>query len=116
MLPGVVLAQVDEVIHEFTTAQVHNFHAEYGDDYSLPNPQGQCSKIICYATGLQDLLASKKKQTLRDLQVSFQHTGVRDYSAVNGVPGNLSQVAREEFIDVIFTTDSHTAWEVPVML
>ena len=54
-----------------------------------------------------------KIQTLRDLQVAFQqHTGVRDYSAKDGVsPGICHQVAREEFIDVgdfIQATDSHT--------
>ena len=39
--PGdAVLASVDGgYSHEFTTAQVHNFlAAEYGEDYSLPNP------------------------------------------------------------------------------
>ena len=55
----------------------------------------------------------EKLQTLRDLQLTFQqHTGVRDYSAVNGIsPGICHQVAREEFIDVgdfIQATDSHT--------
>ena len=54
-----------------------------------------------------------KVQTLRDLQVEFQkHTGVRDYSAKDGVsPGICHQVAREEFIEVgdfIQATDSHT--------
>ena len=54
-----------------------------------------------------------KVQTLRDLQVAFQqHTGVRDYSAVDGVsPGICHQVAREEFIEIgdfIQATDSHT--------
>jgi 3-isopropylmalate/(R)-2-methylmalate dehydratase large subunit len=47
------------------------------------------------------------------MQVAFQkHTGVRDYSAVDGVsPGICHQVAREEFIEVgdfIQATDSHT--------
>jgi 3-isopropylmalate/(R)-2-methylmalate dehydratase large subunit len=41
-----------------------------------------------------------------------QHTGVRDYSAKDGIsPGICHQVAREEFIDVgdfIQATDSHT--------
>ena len=54
-----------------------------------------------------------KIETLRDLQKKFQeHTGVRDYSANNGIsPGICHQVAREEFIDVgdfIQATDSHT--------
>ena len=54
-----------------------------------------------------------KVETLRELQKVFQaHTGVRDYSAVDGVsPGICHQVAREEFIEVsdfIQATDSHT--------
>ena len=54
-----------------------------------------------------------KVQTLRDLQNEFQsHTGVRDYSAVDGVsPGICHQVAREEFIEIgdfVQATDSHT--------
>ena len=54
-----------------------------------------------------------KVQVLRDLQVAFQkHTGVRDYSAKDGIsPGICHQVAREEFIEVgdfIQATDSHT--------
>ena len=54
-----------------------------------------------------------KVQKLRDLQVAFQkHTGVRDYSAIDGVsPGICHQVAREEFIEIgdfIQATDSHT--------
>jgi len=51
--------------------------------------------------------------TLRKLQREFQvHTGVRDYSAVDGVsPGICHQVAREHFVDpgdFIQATDSHT--------
>ena len=117
--PGdAVLAQVDGgYSHEFTTAQVHNFlSAEYGDDYSLPNPPkfAVFEDHLLYATGVARFAQFEDKiQTLRDLQVSFQkHTGVRDYSAVNGVsPGICHQVAREEFIDVgdfIQATDSHT--------
>ena len=54
-----------------------------------------------------------KIQTLRDMQDVFQqHTGVRDYSAEDGIsPGICHQGAREEFIDVgdfIQATDSHT--------
>ena len=54
-----------------------------------------------------------KVQTLRDLQKAFQeHSGVRDYSAIDGVsPGICHQVAREEFIEVgdfVQATDSHT--------
>ena len=52
-----------------------------------------------------------KVETLRELQKVFQaHTGVRDYSAVDGVsPGICHQVAREEFIEIsdfIQATDS----------
>ena len=54
-----------------------------------------------------------KIETLRDLQREFQrHTGVRDFSAKDGVsPGICHQVAREEFVDpgdFIQATDSHT--------
>ena len=117
--PGdAVLAQVDGgYSHEFTTAQVHNFlAAEYGENYSLPNPPkfAVFEDHLLYATGGARFAKFEDKiQTLRDLQVAFQqHTGVRDYSAVNGVsPGICHQVAREEFIDVgdfIQATDSHT--------
>ena len=69
---------------------------------------------LLYATGVPRFGPfADKIQTLRDLQVAFQqHTGVRDYSARDGVsPGICHQVAREEFIDVgdfIQATDSHT--------
>ena len=103
--------------HEFTTAQVHTFLAqEYGDEYSLPNP----SKFAVFEDHLlyahhnpKFVPFMHKVQTLRDLQKAFQsHTGVRDYSAVDGVsPGICHQVAREEFIEVgdfVQATDSHT--------
>jgi len=117
--PGdAVLAAVDGgYSHEFTTAQVHNFLAsEYGADYSLPNPPkfAVFEDHLLYATGVPRFgVFADQIQTLRDLQVVFQqHTGVRDYSAVDGVsPGICHQVAREEFIDVgdfIQATDSHT--------
>ena len=117
--PGdAVLATVDGgYSHEFTTAQVHNFlMAEYGENYSLPNPPkfAVFEDHLLYATGVPRFGPFEEKiQTLRDLQIEFQqHTGVRDYSAVNGVsPGICHQVAREEFIDVgdfIQATDSHT--------
>ena len=69
---------------------------------------------MLYATGVPRFGKFKDKiQTLRDMQNDFQkHTGVRDYSAINGVsPGICHQVAREEFIDdgeCIQATDSHT--------
>jgi 3-isopropylmalate/(R)-2-methylmalate dehydratase large subunit len=117
--PGdAVLAQVDGgYSHEFTTAQVHTFLAEeYGEDYILPNPPkfAVFEDHLLYATGVPRFGRFVDKiQRLRDLQVAFQqHTGVRDYSAVDGVsPGICHQVAREEFIDVgdfIQATDSHT--------
>ena len=117
--PGdAVLATVDGgYSHEFTTAQVHNFlKEEYGSDYSLPNPPkfAVFEDHLLYAPGVPRFGAfTDKIQTLRDLQVVFQrHTGVRDYSAKDGVsPGICHQVAREEFIDVgdfIQATDSHT--------
>ena len=117
--PGdAVLAQVDGgYSHEFTTAQVHNFLAdEYGESYALPNPPkfAVFEDHLLYATGVARFAKFESKiQALRDLQVAFQqHTGVRDYSAVDGIsPGICHQVAREEFIDVgdfIQATDSHT--------
>ena len=117
--PGdAVIAQVDGgYSHEFTTAQVHNFlAAEYGEDYTIPNPPkfAVFEDHLLYATGVPRFgRFADKIQTLRDLQVDFQrHSGVRDYSAVDGVsPGICHQVAREEFIDVgdfIQATDSHT--------
>ena len=103
--------------HEFTTAQVHTFLCdEYGADYSLPNP-GKFAVFedhLLYAAHNPKFVPHMEKvQTLRDLQVEFQkHTGVRDYSAKDGVsPGICHQVAREEFIEVgdfIQATDSHT--------
>tara|TARA_B000000475_G_C15998011_1_gene447745 strand:- start:365 stop:2407 length:2043 start_codon:yes stop_codon:yes gene_type:complete len=117
--PGdAVLASVDGgYSHEFTTAQVHEFlKIEYGENYSIPNPPkfAVFEDHLLYATRVPRFGKFKEKiQTLRDLQNVFQrHTGVRDYSAVNGVsPGICHQVAREEFIDVgdfIQATDSHT--------
>ena len=117
--PGdAVLAQVDGgYSHEFTTAQVHTFLAnEYGEDYDVPNPSkfAVFEDHLLYATGVPRFgKFTDKIQTLRDMQNSFQeHTGVRDYSAKDGIsPGICHQVAREEFIDVgdfIQATDSHT--------
>ena len=117
--PGdAVLAQVDGgYSHEFTTAQVHTFLAdEYGEDYKVPSPSkfAVFEDHLLYATGVPRFgKFTDKIQTLRDMQSSFQvHTGVRDYSAKDGVsPGICHQVAREEFIDVgdfIQATDSHT--------
>ena len=113
-----VIAQVQGgYSHEFTTAQVHTFLSEeYGEGYQLPNP-GKFAVFedhLLYAAHNPKFVPHMDKvQKLRDLQVAFQkHTGVRDYSAVDGVsPGICHQVAREEFIEIgdfIQATDSHT--------
>jgi 3-isopropylmalate/(R)-2-methylmalate dehydratase large subunit len=103
--------------HEFTTAQVGHFLAqEYGADFTLPNPAkfAVFEDHLLYADGVERMKPfADQIQTLRDLQREFQaHTGVRDYSAVDGVsPGICHQVAREEFIDpgeFVQATDSHT--------
>ena len=117
--PGdAVIAQVQGgYSHEFTTAQVHTFLSEeYGSEYTLPNPTkfAVFEDHLLYAHHNPKFVPFMHKvQTLRDLQQAFQkHTGVRDYSAVDGIsPGICHQVAREEFIDVgdfIQATDSHT--------
>ena len=113
-----VIAQVQGgYSHEFTTAQVHTFLSEeYGDSYRLPNPNkfAVFEDHLLYAAHNPKFVPHMNKvQTLRDLQVEFQkHTGVRDYSAVDGIsPGICHQVAREEFIEIgdfIQATDSHT--------
>ncbi|MGB1588865.1 MAG: aconitase family protein [Candidatus Poseidoniaceae archaeon] len=113
-----VIAQVQGgYSHEFTTAQVHTFLSEeYGVGYQLPNPDkfAVFEDHLLYAEHNPKFVPHMNKvQTLRDLQVEFQkHTGVRDYSATDGVsPGICHQVAREEFIEVgdfIQATDSHT--------
>ncbi len=103
--------------HEFTTAQVHEFlRQEYGDGYRVKDPAkfAVFEDHVIYADGVPAMAPyGKEIQTLRDLQRAFQrHTGVRDYSAKDGVsPGICHQVAREQFIDpgdLIQATDSHT--------
>ena len=121
-----VIAQVQGgYSHEFTTAQVHTFLSEeYGEDYQLPNPSkfAVFEDHLLYAAHNPKFVPHMDKvQTLRDLQVKFQqHTGVRDYSAVDGVsPGICHQVAREEFIEIgdfIQATDSHTCMGAPLTL
>ncbi len=113
-----VIAQVQGgYSHEFTTAQVHTFLQEtYGGEYQLMNPKkfGVFEDHLLYAHHNPKFVPFMDKvETLRRLQNEFQkHTGVRDYSAVDGVsPGICHQVAREEFIEVsdfIQATDSHT--------
>jgi 3-isopropylmalate/(R)-2-methylmalate dehydratase large subunit len=103
--------------HEFTTAQVHYFLAEhYGADYKVQNPAkfAVFEDHLLYATGVPRMKVYEAQiETLRRLQREFQkHTGVRDYSARNGIsPGICHQVAREHFVDpgdFIQATDSHT--------
>ena len=113
-----VIAQVQGgYSHEFTTAQVHTFLQEtYGKDYKLTNPKkfGVFEDHLLYAHHNPKFVPFMDKvETLRHLQNAFQaHTGVRDYSAVDGIsPGICHQVAREEFIEIsdfIQATDSHT--------
>lgn len=117
--PGdAVLVKVDAgYSHEFTTAQVDMFLAqEYGPGYQLQNPAkfAVFEDHLIYATGVPSMAKfADKIQTLRDRQRAFAaRTGVRNYSAVNGVsPGICHQVAREQFLepgDFVQATDSHT--------
>ncbi|MEW6073303.1 MAG: aconitase family protein [Planctomycetota bacterium] len=103
--------------HEFTTAQVHYFLSrEFGADYRVHDPAkfAVFEDHLLYADGVRKMMPfAREIQVLRDVQNEFQrHTGVRDYSARNGVsPGICHQVAREEFIDpgdFVQATDSHT--------
>ena len=117
--PGdIALVRVDGgYSHEFTTAQVHYFLSqEYGADYRIPDPSkfAVFEDHLLYTDGVKRMAPfAREIQTLRDLQKEFQrHTGVRDYSARNGIsPGICHQVAREKFVDpgdFIQATDSHT--------
>jgi 3-isopropylmalate/(R)-2-methylmalate dehydratase large subunit len=103
--------------HEFTTAQVHYFlKEEHGDDYQVRNPGkfGVFEDHLLYADGVEKMKPfAGQIQTLRDWQRDFQaHTGVRDFSAKDGVsPGICHIIAAEELIDpgdFIQATDSHT--------
>ena len=103
--------------HEFTTAQVHYFlSSEYGGDYKIVHPDkfAVFEDHLLYADGVPKMVPfASQIRTLRELQHEFQgHTGVRDYSAKDGIsPGICHQVAREQFIDpgdFIQATDSHT--------
>ena len=112
-----VLVRVDAgYSHEFTTAQVDYFLAnEYGA-YKLQNPTkfAVFEDHLIYATGVPAMAKfAAKIEKLRELQRAFAaKTGVRNYSAVDGVsPGICHQVAREQFIDpgdFVQATDSHT--------
>lgn len=103
--------------HEFTTAQVHEFlKQEFGAGYRVKDPSkfAVFEDHVIYADGVPAMAPyGKEIQVLRDKQREFQrHTGVRDYSARDGIsPGICHQVAREAFIDpgdLIQATDSHT--------
>ncbi len=117
--PGdAVVVEVDGgYTHEFTTAQVHYFlEQEYGPDYAIKNPQkfAVFEDHLIYADDVARMRPFMAKiQTLRDLQREFQqHTGCRDFSAVDNIsPGICHEVAREYIIDpgdFIQATDSHT--------
>src|SRR6185436_9291706 len=117
--PGdAVVVEVDGgYTHEFTTAQVHYFlEEEYGADYRVKNPDkfAVFEDHLVYADEVPKMrIFLPKIETLRELQREFQaHTGVRDFSAKDGIsPGICHEVAREELIDpgdFIQATDSHT--------
>ena len=117
--PGdAVLVKVDAgYSHEFTTAQVDKFLVdEYGAGYQLKDPTkfAVFEDHLIYATGVASMAKfAGKIEKLRELQRAFAAaTGVRNYSAVDGVsPGICHQVAREQLIDpgdFVQATDSHT--------
>ncbi|MBT8494548.1 MAG: aconitate hydratase [Deltaproteobacteria bacterium] len=117
--PGdAVMVKVDGgYSHEFTSAQVHHFLAQnYGADYQIKDPSkfAVFEDHLIYADGVDKMRPfSVKIEGLRQMQREFQaHTGVRNFSADNGVsPGICHQVAREHIIepgDFIQATDSHT--------
>ena len=117
--PGdAVLVKVDAgYSHEFTTAQVDKFLVdEYGTGYQLKDPArfAVFEDHLIYATGVASMAKfASKIETLRELQRGFAAaTGVRNYSAIDGVsPGICHQVAREQLIDpgdFVQATDSHT--------
>jgi 3-isopropylmalate/(R)-2-methylmalate dehydratase large subunit len=103
--------------HEFTTAQVHHFLSQqYGEDYSISDAANFAvfEDHLIYADDVPKMRGFLDKiQVLRDMQRAFQrHTGVRDFSARDGVsPGICHEVAREQLISpgqFILATDSHT--------
>ena len=103
--------------HEFTTAQVHYFlQQEFGEGYEVQNPKSFAvfEDHLIYADAVPRMTPFLDKiETLRSLQRDFQrHTGVRDFSATDGVsPGICHEVAREKLISpgqFIVATDSHT--------
>jgi 3-isopropylmalate/(R)-2-methylmalate dehydratase large subunit len=103
--------------HEFTTAQVHYFlQEEYGDGYEVQHPErfAVFEDHLIYADEVTKMRPFLDKiEVLRELQRDFQaHTGVRDFSAEDGIsPGICHEVAREEMIEpgqLVQATDSHT--------
>jgi 3-isopropylmalate/(R)-2-methylmalate dehydratase large subunit len=103
--------------HEFTTGQVHAFlRDEYGEDYQLRDPESFAvfEDHLIYADEVAAIRKHLPKiEVLREMQREFQRrTGVRDFSAKNGVsPGICHEVARVEMVepgDFIQATDSHT--------
>jgi 3-isopropylmalate/(R)-2-methylmalate dehydratase large subunit len=103
--------------HEFTTAQVDLFlEQEYGAGYLVASPDrfAVFEDHLIYADGVAKMAPfADKIEALRQAQRAFQRkTGVRDFSAVDGVsPGICHTVAREQMIepgDFIQATDSHT--------
>jgi homoaconitase/3-isopropylmalate dehydratase large subunit len=103
--------------HEFTTAQVHAFLAEqYGPDYRIDHPErfAVFEDHLIYADEVERMRPFLPKiEILREMQREFQrHTGVRDFSARDGVsPGICHEVAREQMVepgDLVQATDSHT--------
>ncbi|MES2504920.1 MAG: aconitase family protein [Myxococcota bacterium] len=103
--------------HEFTSAQVDEFlKREFGEDYQIKKPERFAifEDHLIYAHDVPKMAPfSAKIDKLVALQNHFQkHTGMRDYSAKDGIsPGICHEVAREDFInsgDLILATDSHT--------
>ncbi len=103
--------------HEFTTAQVHAFLAdEYGADYRIQKPErfAVFEDHLIYADEVAAIRTHMAKiEVLREMQREFQrHTGVRDFSAKDGVsPGICHELARVEMVepgDFVQATDSHT--------
>jgi len=103
--------------HEFTTAQVHAFLSEeYGEGYSIEDPErfAVFEDHLIYADEVARMRPFLPKiEILREMQREFQrHTGVRDFSAKDGVsPGICHEVARVQMVspgDFIQATDSHT--------
>jgi len=103
--------------HEFTTAQVHAFLSdEYGPDYEVKDPESFAvfEDHLIYADEVARMRRYLPKiEILREMQRKFQaHTGVRDFSAKDGVsPGICHEVAREKIVepgDFVQATDSHT--------